>query len=84
MCLYAESDDGAWHPEGEHRYPFELLLPSDLPASFKGEYGYVKYEATAIIEKSAWKSDYRTNMIFSVLGNLDLNREPSALRVRSQ
>lgn len=33
-----------------HRFPFQFKLPSELPVSFEGAYGYVRYKLTGTIE----------------------------------
>lgn len=33
-----------------HRFPFQFKLPSELPVSFEGTYGYIRYELLGIIE----------------------------------
>ncbi|KAJ3261339.1 Arrestin domain-containing protein 4 [Boothiomyces macroporosus] len=41
---------------GEHVYPFEFRLPpTNLPASFEGPFGSVKYMITAVLLKSGYK-----------------------------
>jgi hypothetical protein len=37
---------------GEYRYPFEFQLPSDLPSSFRGQYGSVGYAVRAVVMMS--------------------------------
>ena len=32
---------------GIHEYPFSFQLPGQLPPSFEGEYGYIRYTITA-------------------------------------
>ena len=38
-------------PLGTHTYPFSLYLKGDLPSSFEGTHGYIRYLLTAIISK---------------------------------
>lgn len=45
------SADGAIAP-GEYRFPFEFQLPSDLPSSFRGQYGSVGYALRAVVMMS--------------------------------
>ncbi|KAJ3324421.1 Coiled-coil domain-containing protein 17 [Boothiomyces sp. JEL0866] len=41
---------------GDHVYPFEFRLPpTNLPASFEGPFGSVKYMITAVLVKSGYK-----------------------------
>ncbi|CAL1529234.1 unnamed protein product [Lymnaea stagnalis] len=60
---------------GQHTFPFQLQLPTDLPPSFEGAYGYIRYWAKATIDKP-WKFDHHTKRAFTVIPNLDLNQEP--------
>ena len=71
------------HPEGRHQYNFELPLQHNLPSSFEGECGYVRYLCKATIDKP-WKFDHDTKAAFTVISHLDLNREPQELRVGYQ
>lgn len=62
---------------GEHSFPFTMTLPQNLPPSFEGDYGYIRYWAKATIDKP-WKFDHHTKRAFTVISNLDLNQEPGA------
>lgn len=33
-----------------HRFPFQFKLPAELPVSFEGTYGYIRYKLTATIQ----------------------------------
>ena len=37
------------HQPGLHRYPFSIQLPNDLPESFVGDYGFLRYVSVALI-----------------------------------
>lgn len=37
------------HNKGQHRFPFDYLLPNNLPSSFIGKYGSVTYVLKAVI-----------------------------------
>ncbi|XP_043258731.1 arrestin domain-containing protein 17-like isoform X1 [Colletes gigas] len=59
-------------------YPFSLTLPENLPCSFEGRYGRVRYSIRALLDVT---TSYRfsTNIIpFTVASILDLNRDPLA------
>ena len=73
-------NDGLPHAAGLHAYPFEIPLHKDLPSSFEGEYGYVRYLCTATIDKP-WKFNHSVKAAFTVLSLLDLNFEPGNLHV---
>jgi len=64
-------------PAGEHYLPFSFSLPPNLPPSFEGDYGYIRYWAKATIDRP-WKFDHHTKRAFSVISCLDLNQEPTA------
>ncbi|XP_046581080.1 arrestin domain-containing protein 3-like [Haliotis rubra] len=62
---------------GHHTFPFDLLLPATLPSSFEGSYGYIRYWVKGTIDKP-WKFDHHCKKAFTVIANLDLNKEPQA------
>ena len=43
----SSNDDGDCMPAGEHYLPFSFSLPPNLPPSFEGDYGYIRYWAKA-------------------------------------
>ena len=65
---------------GSHRYPFTFSLPPNVPSSFEGEHGYVRYTAEATMERP-WKFNHVTRCAFTVISLVDLNLEPMELRV---
>ncbi|XP_046556377.1 arrestin domain-containing protein 3-like isoform X2 [Haliotis rubra] len=67
-------------PAGRHTYPFSYKLPSRLPSSFAGAYGFVGYDAKCTIDKP-WKFNHEAETSFIVRNRLDLNREPRAKEV---
>ncbi len=75
------SGDAEMHPAGVHPYNFSFNLPQGLPSSFEGEYGYVRYECNAKIDKP-WKFDHNAKVAFTVISHLDLNQEQNALMLR--
>ncbi|KAK7451817.1 hypothetical protein BaRGS_00039809 [Batillaria attramentaria] len=64
-------------PPGTYEFPFAFDLPLDLPPSFEGDYGYIRYWAKATIDRP-WMFDQHTKQAFTVITNLDLNKEPGA------
>ncbi|XP_022091245.1 arrestin domain-containing protein 3-like isoform X2 [Acanthaster planci] len=68
-------------PSGRHNFPFQFQLPkTDLPASFEGLNGYVRYKTKVVvaIPKSLKNKKYKTEKHFTVLGpDVDLNLIPS-------
>ncbi|XP_046337202.1 arrestin domain-containing protein 3-like [Haliotis rufescens] len=65
-------------PAGRHTFPFAFQLPPQLPSSFEGQHGHVRYTAKGIIDKP-WKFDHETKRPFTVICLLDLNRDPNAM-----
>ncbi|XP_062576489.1 arrestin domain-containing protein 3-like [Saccostrea cucullata] len=63
-------------PPAQHVFPFTFVLPPQLPSSFEGEHGYVRYKVEGIIDRPR-KSNLRSVRPFTVLTTLDLNLEPS-------
>ena len=67
-------------PTGVSAFPFEVLLPPNLPASFNGPHGHIRYTAEAILKRS-FKLNKSVTQEFRVCTSLDLNREPAVYRV---
>ncbi|XP_059473861.1 arrestin domain-containing protein 17-like isoform X2 [Neocloeon triangulifer] len=57
---------------GQHRYPFNFNLPRDIPSSFEGEHGYVRYCLSAVVDRP-WRSDLETTVPLNVVALVDLN-----------
>ncbi|KAK7473577.1 hypothetical protein BaRGS_00035180 [Batillaria attramentaria] len=64
-------------PAGRHTFPFCFVLPPNLPSSFEGAHGYVRYSVKGIIDKP-WKFDHTTKRPFTIIGILDLNADANA------
>ncbi|XP_056022796.1 arrestin domain-containing protein 17-like isoform X2 [Ostrea edulis] len=64
-------------PPGQHVYPFSFQLPPNLPSSFEGGVGYVRYTIKGTIDKP-WKFDHTTKRPFTIIALLDLNTQPNA------
>ncbi|XP_017752223.1 PREDICTED: arrestin domain-containing protein 17-like isoform X3 [Eufriesea mexicana] len=59
-------------------YPFSLTLSENLPCSFEGRYGRVRYSIRALLDVTTIYR-FSTNIIpFTVAPILDLNRDPLA------
>lgn len=66
-------------PPGQHFYPFSFQLPPNLPSSFEGGDGYVRYTIRGVIDRSSWiKKDKDTKKPFTVIALLDLNTYPNS------
>ncbi|XP_071102891.1 arrestin domain-containing protein 3-like [Haliotis cracherodii] len=66
-------------PAGRYTYPFQYQLPPNLPSSFEGTVGRVRYWLKGTILKP-WKFDDTTKRAFTVVNLLDLNAEPEAMQ----
>jgi hypothetical protein len=58
-----------------HTYNFACTLPKDLPSSFEGEHGFVRYTVKVTLDRP-WKFDQDTKMAFTVISHMDLNAIP--------
>lgn len=61
---------------GEQVYPFNISLPHQLPSTFNGEHGHIRYIAKVTID-IPWAKDKETEKTFQVISPLNLNDEPS-------
>lgn len=62
-------------PAGEHTYPFTCALPPQLPSSFEGEWGHIRYTIKITLDRP-WKFDQDSKMAFTVISPVDLNQNP--------
>lgn len=62
---------------GVHQYPFSFQLPNQLPTSFEGQYGNVRYYVQAKADRP-WAFDYKFKAGFTVNAFVDLNQIPDA------
>ncbi|SPP83493.1 arrestin domain-containing protein 17 [Drosophila guanche] len=56
---------------GEHTFIFKVALGRQLPSSFKGSYGSIKYKMRVLIQRP-WTFDERHNIHFTVVKNMPL------------
>ncbi|XP_050400674.1 arrestin domain-containing protein 3 [Patella vulgata] len=69
-------------PAGEYTFTEQYILPKNIPSSYEGEYGYVRYWAKAKVYRSRWKLDVTSEEAhFSINGVSDLNEYPEAQEV---
>lgn len=66
--LYLES--------GDYSYPFNIVLPPNLPTSFEHQFGRVRYSIYGTID-IPWAFDKHTTRSFSIVSPLDLNLNPN-------
>ncbi|EDV49575.1 arrestin domain-containing protein 17 [Drosophila erecta] len=65
---------------GEHTFIFEVALGRQLPSSFKGSYGAIKYKMRVLIQRP-WTFDERHTIPFTVVKNMPL--QPSQRSIPS-
>lgn len=68
---------------GLHTYNFACLLPNNLPSSFEGPYGHIRYTVKVTFERP-WKFDQTYKVGFTLLKQLDLNYDNPDLRLPVQ
>ncbi|XP_062597915.1 arrestin domain-containing protein 3-like [Saccostrea cucullata] len=64
-------------PPGKYVLSFSFTLPKNLPSSFQGNHGLVRYIVSGIIETSK-KKIHETEHHFTIVSGLDLNRAPNS------
>ena len=65
-------------PAGQRLYPFSFQLPPNLPSSYEGGIGFVRYLATCNVDVP-WGFDIDTKRMFTVSSVFDLNTIPNIL-----
>ena len=65
---------------GDYSYPFQIMLPPNLPTSFEHEYGQIRYSISATID-IPWAFDKHTVKSFTVINVCDLNLLGPQLRI---
>lgn len=64
---------------GTHEYAFQCMLPGGLPSSIVGQYGYVKYTTSVVLDIPMWPKK-EIEEPFTVIRAINLNAD-LALRV---
>ncbi|KXJ16020.1 arrestin domain-containing protein 3 [Exaiptasia diaphana] len=58
---------------GEYNYPFQFHIPpNNLPSSFEGQHGHIRYWLKAVIDRP-WRFDVTTKVAFSMIEIVDIN-----------
>ncbi|CCD64824.1 Arrestin C-terminal-like domain-containing protein [Caenorhabditis elegans] len=78
LLLWASSDGSNELAAGEYAWPFSYTLPINVPPSFEGKYGYLRYSVTAEIDRP-WRVDKDKKRCITVSPLIDLNVIPHAL-----
>lgn len=60
---------------GVYNYPFSCLIPSTVPYTFEGNYGFVRFKVDANLD-IPWAKDLHSEMAFTVMRYDDLNLIP--------
>ncbi|XP_032792610.2 arrestin domain-containing protein 3 [Daphnia magna] len=63
---------------GHHQYPFSFVLPTQIPPSFEGAYGHIRYNIKAVAQRTWLKREYVCNSNLTVNAIADLNAMPKA------
>ncbi|XP_014665524.1 PREDICTED: arrestin domain-containing protein 3-like isoform X2 [Priapulus caudatus] len=71
------SSDNPMMPAGRNAFDFAIRLPPQIPSTFEGLHGGVRYYAKACINRP-WKFDHTVKEMFTVVSVLDLNVLPQA------
>lgn len=72
IFLIKQSNYDLYLEVGDYSYPFEILLPPDLPASFEHKFGQIRYSLSATIN-IPWAFDKHTQKSISVISEVNLN-----------
>ncbi|XP_059610615.1 arrestin domain-containing protein 3-like [Phlebotomus argentipes] len=83
--LVGRSQDGSTLElaPGTHSYRFTCDLPHQVPTSFEGSKGYIRYFVVVALERP-WKFDQKFKVAFTVLKQFDLNFDSPILRLPCQ
>ncbi|KAK3085924.1 hypothetical protein FSP39_010765 [Pinctada imbricata] len=74
----SDTDESAMVPQGDNTYPFTIQLSPNLPCSFEGRRGHVRYTCKASLDRP-WKFNESTKRAFTIIRHFDLNHIPTAL-----
>lgn len=72
VCVWDSTAENKKLPPGEARYPFSFVLPLNLPPTFEGSIGFIRYYIKAKIDRP-WRIDNVCVRAFTVTPHFDLN-----------
>ena len=75
--IYGYNGDNTELEMGSYEFPFNFTLPENIPSSFEGPNGNVRYYVKVTIDRP-WKSDHTSICFFTVVTPVDLNMNPQA------
>ena len=75
FCWFFVDSNNTHHPPGHGMYTFEYQLPVNIPSSFEGGIGWVRYLIECVIDRP-WKFDHKAKLPFTVNSIFDLNQFP--------
>ncbi|CAB05786.2 Arrestin C-terminal-like domain-containing protein [Caenorhabditis elegans] len=78
LLLWACKDGSNELSAGDYVWPFSYTLPLNVPPSFEGKYGYLRYSVTAEVDRP-WRLDKAKRRCITVSPLIDLNAIPLAL-----
>ena len=81
MGVYVDKDSEMSLRAGVHTFPLNFVMPNDIPSSFVGSYGYIKYKFRAVVNRIK-RLDDSTEIPVTVIRTLNLNNEPPEVKVR--
>lgn len=80
MRIYADKDSELTLRAGVHTYPLVIVMPIDVPSSFEGTFGYIRYKLRAVVNRIR-RLDDTTDLPISVIRVLNINNEPQEVKV---
>lgn len=70
--LDGDSEQISTQPTGKHSYPFSFVLPIDIPSSFEGKFGHIRYIIKANVVRP-WKFDHKVKRPVIINEIIDTN-----------
>ena len=81
--IYGDGSETFYLNPGLHQFPFQFTLPLNIPTSYEGQFGSIRYTIRAVISRP-WRFNHEKVRIFTVNNPLDLNTEPNSLVSHSE